>query len=73
MIACTRESRHSWAAWYYMSMAGPLAIFWDHGQGGNVEHLAQHGVTPDEAEQVIGKYFDDREPSQSTPEYWVVR
>ena len=36
-----------------MSMVEPLAIFWDHGEGGNVEHLAEHGVTPDEAEQVI--------------------
>jgi len=56
-----------------MSMARPLAIFWDHGEGGNAEHLAEHGVTPDEAEQAIGKYFDDRESSHSTPEYWVVR
>jgi hypothetical protein len=22
---------------------------------------------------VIGRYFDDRKPSHSTPEYWVVR
>jgi len=53
-------------------MPGPLGIFWDYGRGGNVEHLADHGVTPEEAEQVIGMYFEDREPSYSTPEYWVV-
>ena len=56
-----------------MSIAEPLVTFWDHGDGGNVEHLAEHGVTPDEAEQVMAKYFDDREPSRSTPEYWIVR
>ena len=55
-----------------MPMPGPLVIFWDHGQGGNVEHLAQHEVSPEEAEQVLGRYFEDREPSHSTPEYWVV-
>jgi len=49
-------------------MAEPFVTFWDHGEEGNAEHLAEHGVTPDEAEQVIGKYFDDREPSRSTPE-----
>jgi hypothetical protein len=38
-----------------MSMAEPLAVFRDPGEGGNVEHLAEHGVTPDEAEQAIGE------------------
>lgn len=54
-------------------MAPLLGIFWDHGEGGNVEHIAEHDATPGEVEQVIGGYFDDREPSHSTPEYWVVR
>lgn len=53
-------------------MPGPLTIFWDHGEGGNVKHLADHGVSAEEAEQVLGRYFEDREPSHSTPEYWVV-
>ncbi len=53
-------------------MPGPIVILWDHDRGGNVEHLAEHGVTPEEAEEVIGAYFDDREPSYSTPQYWVV-
>ena len=28
-----------------------LTILWDDEPGGNVEHLAEHGVTPEEAEQ----------------------
>lgn len=28
-------------------------IVWDHSHGGNVEHLADHGITTDEAEEVI--------------------
>lgn len=32
----------------------PYFVFiWDDHPGGNVEHLAEHGVTTDEAEQVV--------------------
>jgi len=32
----------------------PFYFFqWDYEPGGNVEHLAEHGVSPDEAEQVV--------------------
>ena len=54
-------------------MPEPLAIFWDEHAGGNVEHLKEHGVRPEEAEQVIARYFDQRESSRSTPRYYVVR
>ena len=32
-------------------------VIWNHEPGGNVEHLAEHGVTPEEAEEVL---FNDR-------------
>jgi uncharacterized DUF497 family protein len=28
-------------------------IIWDDEPGGNVEHLAEHGITPEEAEEVM--------------------
>jgi uncharacterized DUF497 family protein len=28
-------------------------IIWDYEPGGNIAHLAEHGVTPDEAEEVL--------------------
>ena len=54
-------------------MPQPFAVFWDFEEGGNAEHLLEHGVSADEAEQIIDRYFDQREPSRSTPEYFVVR
>lgn len=30
-----------------------VQIIWDEEPGGNVEHVAEHGVTPDEADEVI--------------------
>jgi len=51
----------------------PIAFFWDAGPNGNVDHLAENGVTPEEAEEVILARFASREPSNSTPEYWVVQ
>ena len=38
-----------------------------------MNHLAEHGVNPDEAEFVLRKYFDDRERSRSNPKRWVVQ
>lgn len=29
------------------------SIFWDDEQGGNVEHIAEHGLTPEDVEQVL--------------------
>ena len=28
-------------------------IIWDDGPGGNMAHLAEHGVTPEEAEEIL--------------------
>lgn len=47
-------------------------ILWDDEAGGNVEHLAEHGVSIDEAEWVLQRFFHDREPSWSNPDRWVV-
>jgi hypothetical protein len=30
-----------------------LSIVWDDSEGGNVEHIADHGLTPDEVEDVL--------------------
>lgn len=30
-----------------------LSIVWDDSEGGNVEHIAQHGLTQDEVEHVL--------------------
>jgi uncharacterized DUF497 family protein len=30
-----------------------LSIVWDDSEGGNVEHIAEHGLTPDEVEEVL--------------------
>ena len=34
----------------------PLRVFWDleDDPGGNVQHISEHGVTPEEVEQVLG-------------------
>ena len=48
-------------------------IFWDTEPGGAVDHIAEHGVTPEECEQVLRVWFDDREPSRSTAERWIVQ
>lgn len=34
-------------------------VIWDDEPGGNVEHLAEHGLTPEEADEVM---LDDRLP-----------
>lgn len=49
-----------------------LDILWDDDPGGNVEHLDEHGVSPEEAASVLRRFFDDREPGRSRPRYWVV-
>jgi hypothetical protein len=30
-----------------------LSIVWDDSEGGNVGHIAEHGLTPDEVEEVL--------------------
>jgi uncharacterized DUF497 family protein len=30
-----------------------LTIIWDDGPGGNVEHVAEHGLTPEDVEEVL--------------------
>jgi len=51
----------------------PIQIIWWDEPGGNVEHLFEHGVSPDEAEDVRARYFDDREPSRARPDRFVVQ
>jgi len=41
-------------------------FIWDDGPGGNVDHLAEHGVTVREAEHVV-KNPEDREQNRSHP------
>lgn len=50
-----------------------MTILWDDEPGGNVEHLAEHGVTPEEFEQVFRRYFHGRQRSRSQPDRWVVQ
>ena len=49
----------------------PIQIIWSDEQGGNVEHLREHGISPGEAEAVVVRYFDERERSRSS-DLWVV-
>jgi uncharacterized DUF497 family protein len=35
-------------------------VFWDDEPGGNVEHVAEHGLTPDEVDEVL---LDDSIPT----------
>jgi hypothetical protein len=37
-----------------------LTIIWDEEPGGNVEHLAEHGITPEEADEIL---LDDTIPT----------
>lgn len=46
-------------------------VNWSHEPDGNVAHMAEHGVTPGEFEQVLTRYFEDRERSRSS-DCWVV-
>ncbi len=53
-------------------MTAFLDILWDDEPGGNVEHLAEHGVSAAEAQSVILRFFEEREASRSRPDRWVV-
>lgn len=50
-----------------------LRIVWDDSVGGNIEHLAEHGVTVDEFEQVLIGRFAYREVSERNPAHWLCR
>ncbi len=50
-----------------------FAFIWDEEEGHNVDHIAEHGVTPQEAEAVIRAQFARRQPSATIPTRWVVR
>lgn len=54
-------------------METSLTIIWDEGPGENVEHCAEHGVTPEEADEVIIALFPKREPSRRDNGRWVVQ
>lgn len=30
-----------------------ISIIWDDGPGGNVEHIAEHGLTPEDVEDIL--------------------
>lgn len=47
-------------------------VFWDESEGGNVEHIAEHGVTCEEVESVLRDRLDARQRSRTIPDYWVV-
>jgi hypothetical protein len=47
-----------------------LTITWDDSKGGNIDHLAEHGVSPEEFEQVLAARFRAREISESNPRNW---
>ncbi|MCC6681156.1 MAG: hypothetical protein IT445_09690 [Phycisphaeraceae bacterium] len=38
-----------------------------------IEHMAEHGVTVDEADQVLRACFDAREPSAADSGRWIVK
>lgn len=42
-----------------------IRLFWDDEEGGNVEHIAGHGLTPDDREYVFENY-DDEDVSRSS-------
>jgi len=42
-----------------------VRFFWDEDAGGNVEHIAEHGLTPDDWEYVFENYYDE-DVSRST-------
>ena len=48
-------------------------ILWDDEPGGNVDHLAEHDVSWQEADWVLRKYFRTRQRSLSRADRWVVR
>lgn len=54
-------------------MPEPIQIIWSDEPDGNVAHLAEHGVTVDEADGIIRRYFGDRQPSRSRPDRWVLQ
>lgn len=43
-----------------------VQIIWDEEPGGNVEHVAEHGVTPEEADEVILANYRRATTSQTT-------
>ena len=54
-------------------MENSLTIIWDDGPGENVEHCAEHGITTDEADEVIKAMFPMRVPSRRGGGRWVVQ
>lgn len=47
-------------------------VCWDWGGDGNAAHVAEHGVAPEEVEQVLGDRIHDRVPDKNVPQRWVV-
>jgi uncharacterized DUF497 family protein len=55
-------------------MSRPISILWsDDPEENVVEHVRDHGIEPDEADEVITAYFDQREPSRAGTGRWVVQ
>ena len=47
-------------------------ICWDWSPGGNVAHVAEHGVTPEEVEQVLAACLEHRVADRTEPDRWNV-
>ena len=43
-----------------------LTVIWDDGEGENVEHIAEHGLTPDDVEDVLNDPDSVFDVSRST-------
>ena len=53
-------------------MAERFEVFWDWSEGGNVAHIAERGVQPEEVEQVLVRGLEDRRPNRGEAE-WIVQ
>ncbi len=43
------------------------------GSDENLAHVTEHGVTPEEFEQVLARSFDNRQRSYTDPANWLVK
>ncbi|MCC6680400.1 MAG: BrnT family toxin [Phycisphaeraceae bacterium] len=53
-------------------MGESFEVCWDWSEGGNVAHIAEHGITPDEVEQVLADCLEQRESDRAHPDRWIV-
>lgn len=43
-----------------------IDILWDHEPGGNVEHIAEHGISPEEVREVLEDEGTDHTTSETS-------